>query len=136
MSDLSEPLHGRAADGTITITTSDHGPVTVSEPAWCTGQYHQAGGARVDITHTSVDIPFNLDVGDGPITVMRAVFEQRPFTELTPGRAVFVNVELDGDWTPCTVRQLNQLAAGLAMHPMHLRTLATQLADLLAGGGQ
>lgn len=115
---------------TVTIHTSDHGDVTIPEPAWCTGQYHQQGGARVDISHTSDDIPFNVETDDGTVTVMRAVFEQRPYTEREPGRGVFVNVELDGDWHPSTPKQLDRIAAALVVHAVHLRTLARQLATL------
>lgn len=115
---------------TVTINTRDHGPVTVPEPSWCTGQYHQQGGARVDISHTSDEHPFNVATDEGTVTVMRAVFEQRPFTEREPGRGVFVNVELDGQWCPVTPRELDRIAAALVVHSVHLRTLARQLATM------
>ena len=115
---------------TVTIHTRDHGDVTIPEPAWCTGQYHQQGGARVDISHTSDDTEFNVETSDGTVTVMRAVFEQRPYTEREPGRGVFVSVELDGQWYPSTPAQLDQYAAALTVHAVHLRTLARQLATM------
>lgn len=116
---------------TVTIPTSDHGDVTIPEPAWCTGGYHQPGGYRGDISHTSDDIEFNVETGDGTVTAMRAVFEQRPFAERRPpGRGVFVSVELDGDWFPSSPRELDQIAAALVIHAVHLRTLARQLATM------
>lgn len=123
-----------SAPRTVTVPTRDHGDVTIPCPDWCTGEYHQRRGARVDITHTSADICFNVETSDGPVTAMRAVFEQRPFTEREPGRGVFVAVELDGEWYPCSPQQLDRIAAALTVHSVHLRTLAQQLAVLQAVG--
>lgn len=123
-----------SAPRTVTVHTHDHGDVTIQEPAWCTGAFHQPGGARVDVTHTSDDIPFNVETGEGSVTTMRAVFEQRPFTEREPGRGVFVSVELDGQMYPSTPQQLDRIAAALVIHAVHLRTLARQLSVLQAVG--
>lgn len=145
MSEINEPLHGRAGDEmrdrlaaarTVTVHTSDHGPVTIGEPAWCTGRHHQQGGYRVDISHTSADHEFNVATPDGPITIIRACFEQRPFTEADPGRDVFVNVELDGEMHPCDPAQLHRIAAALTAHSAHMVTLAAQLTDLREAGDE
>lgn len=87
---------------TVTVLTCDHGPVAVWEPEWCTASEHehQPGGYRVDITHASPDYEFTTSTSRGTAPVLRACFEQRPFTELTPGHAPFMNVEMDGDWHP------------------------------------
>ncbi|MFD9221483.1 DUF6907 domain-containing protein [Streptomyces sp. NPDC060064] len=115
---------------TVTINTRDHGPVTIPEPSWCTGGFHQPGGARADITHTSDDIPFNVETSDGPVTAMRAAFVRRPFAGTDPDRGVYVAVELDGEWHPSDPRQLDRIAAALVIHSVHLRTLARQLATM------
>jgi uncharacterized protein DUF6907 len=123
-----------SAPRTVTVQTSDHGPVTIPEPAWCTGQYHQQGGYRGDISHTSDDIEFNVETRDGAVTLMRAVFEQRPYTEREPGRGVFVAVELDGEWYPSDPQHLDWIANGLVEHAHRLRELGRQLAVMQEAG--
>ncbi|MFG3662076.1 DUF6907 domain-containing protein [Streptomyces sp. NPDC047706] len=45
---------------------------------------HQPGGYRVDITHASPDYEFTVSTSRGTPVVLRACFEQRPFTERPP----------------------------------------------------
>ncbi|MFD5598123.1 DUF6907 domain-containing protein [Streptomyces griseorubiginosus] len=117
---------------TVTVPTRDHGPVTVWEPDWCTGsdREHQSGGYRVDISHTSPDYEFTVSTSRGTPVVLRACFEQRPFTECPPGHAPFMNVEMDGDWHPHGSDDLRRLSDTLTAHADRLRELADRLDDL------
>jgi hypothetical protein len=117
---------------TVAVPTYDHGLVTVREPDWCTGSEseHQPGGYRVDITHASPDYEFTTSTSRGTAVVLRACFEQRPFTEHPPGHVPFVNIEMDGDWHPHGSDDLRRLSATLAAHADRLRELADRLDDL------
>lgn len=117
---------------TVTVPTRDHGPVTVGEPDWCTGseEEHQPGGYRVDITHASPDHEFTTSTNHGTVVVLRACFEQRPFTERPPGHVPFVNVEMDGDWYPHGSDDLRRLSGSLTAHADRLRELADRLDGL------
>jgi hypothetical protein len=113
---------------TVTIHTSDFGDVVVNEPSWCTGNNHQVGGARIDITHSSREMPIAVPTPDGPVTLMNTWLESRPYTERPPGRGVFVGVEIDGDSYPCQPGDLHAIAAALIDHAApRLRDLARRL---------
>lgn len=114
---------------TVTVETVDHGPVTVTCPSWCLG-VHPDGGYRVDITHAGRVMEFEADTSRGPVVVLLAALELRPFTELPPGPVVFVNVEIGGDWYPSSPGQLESLAAALVGHAARLHGLAERLAEL------
>lgn len=118
---------------TITLPTADHGPVTLDEPAWCTGHDgHRPDIARVDLTHTgpAVDCTFR------GIEVFTAELVASPYSastspELggpTPGVSVW---PLGRTLNPV---QLYDLAGLLDGSADRLRGLADQLARILAGG--
>ncbi|WP_129308219.1 hypothetical protein [Streptomyces sp. L2] len=117
---------------TVTVPTCDHGPVAVWEPDWCTGSEseHQPGGYRDDITHASPDYEFTTSTSRGTAVILRACFEQRPFTERPPGHVPFVNVEMDGDWHPHSSDDLRRLSDTLTAHADGLRELADRLDGL------
>ncbi|MFD9211612.1 DUF6907 domain-containing protein [Streptomyces sp. NPDC059544] len=119
---------------TVTIPTRDHGDVTVACPDWCTGQYHQAGGYRVDITHTSPETELTVPTATGPAVLLRFDIELRPFTESAPGRVVFASVEIDGDRYACDPDQVDALARGLVENATQLRSFARRLAVLKETG--
>ncbi|MEU2162423.1 hypothetical protein [Streptomyces sp. NPDC019208] len=119
---------------TVTIPTVDHGDVEVSCPDWCTGAYHQAGGYRVDITHTSPETELTVPVPEGPAVLLRVDLQLRPFTERPPGDVVFASVEVDGDRYPCDPAQLDTLARGLIENATQLRAFARRLAVLKETG--
>ncbi|MFE5852546.1 DUF6907 domain-containing protein [Streptomyces sp. NPDC056500] len=117
---------------TITVPTLDHGPITITCPDWCT-EPHQNPEYRIDLTHAGPDIAFNVETSRGTATLMTAWYEQRPHIgERFPGTRTFINVEINGDTYPSDPRQLDQLAAALTIHAIHLRTLAQQLTALKA----
>ncbi|MFF6875232.1 DUF6907 domain-containing protein [Streptomyces sp. NPDC012474] len=117
---------------TVTVPTCDTGPVTVWEPDWCAGskQEHQSGGYRVDITHASPDYEFTVSTSCGRPVILRACFEQCPFTERPPGHVPFVNVEMDGDWHPHSSYDLRRLSDTLTAHADRPRELADRLDGL------
>lgn len=116
----------------VTVPTCDHGPVTIWEPDWCRGteEEHQPGGYRVDITHASPDYEFTTSTSRGTAVVLRACFEQRPFTERPPDHVPFVNVEMAGDWYPHGSDDLRRLSGSLTAHADRLRELADRLDGL------
>lgn len=116
---------------TIIVNTADHGPVTVLEPAWCVGE-HTAGEARVDITHSGPDTGLTISTTRGPVTILSAGVEQRPFTDSPTGRAPFLSVELNGDWFPFDPDRLRDLADDLAGYADWLRIRAHQLAAIIS----
>ncbi|MEU6702554.1 DUF6907 domain-containing protein [Streptomyces wuyuanensis] len=118
----------------MTIPTVDHGDVETACPAWCTGEFHQAGGHRVDITHTSPETELTVPTATGPAVLLRLTLEQRPFTEREPGRDVFVSVELDGDHYACDPGQMDDIARGMAECATTVRSLARRLAILKETG--
>jgi hypothetical protein len=120
------------APRTVAVPTRDHGPVETVCPAWCAQQYHQANGYRVDITHASTDTELTLPTSAGPAVVLRLVFEQRPYTQLPPGRDVFVNVEIDGDWYPMGPHGLDAIADALVENATEIRSAARRLTSFLA----
>ncbi|MEU0660259.1 DUF6907 domain-containing protein [Streptomyces lavendulocolor] len=114
----------------VTIPTMDHGDVTIPCPSWCTQQYHQAGGARVDITHTGVDVPLYVPTPEGKSPLLALTLEQRPFTEMDPGRDVFVSVELLAGPHPMGPAALDALAAALVENARQVRLMARRLSVL------
>jgi hypothetical protein len=120
---------------TVTVSTVDHGPVTITCPPWCTDA-HPAGGYRVDIAHAGREVPFDVVTSRGTATVLLAALEQRPYTEAAPGTGVFVAVEIGGDCYPSSPEQLENLADALTGHAVGLRALAVQLAALRQNGGE
>lgn len=115
----------------VHIDTLDHDLVSVRCPDWCNGQQHQAGGYRVDITHTSDDTELTAATDGGPVLLLGLSLESRPFTELPPGTGVFVNVEIGGQHYPHDVAALDRLAARLVEIASDVRTQARQLAGLV-----
>ncbi|MET9516406.1 hypothetical protein [Streptomyces sp. NPDC002994] len=124
------------APRTVTVQTSDHGPVTIPCPLWCTGLYHQEGGARVDITHTGPETELTLPTSVGPVRHMATVLEQRPFTKGPTGRGVFVDVEIDGQHHPTGPHGLDAMADALVENAAILRAAARRLTTLLAQEGK
>ncbi|MEV8307844.1 hypothetical protein AB0P36_10895 [Streptomyces flavidovirens] len=76
---------------TVTVATSDHGDVTMSEPSWCDG-LHKTGGARSDLTHNG--LPLEVAFNDGTVLAYGQLC-QWPYSEAA-SRKPFIAVELGG----------------------------------------
>lgn len=120
---------------TITLATVDHGPVTVTCPAWCVGHpNHRPDDYRADILHCGPDVTLVFqghDIGDA--SLVQSPFSTAEIPELcssTPG----VSVSLLGRTLDPV--QLYDFAAVLDTYADQLRDLADQLHTLLAGEGQ
>ncbi|MGW4541582.1 DUF6907 domain-containing protein [Streptomyces chartreusis] len=112
---------------TVTVHTLDHGPVTLTCPAWCTGA-HDDDVHRVDVSH---DGPEHV-IAPGGREVLRALFTQAPFSSVDQAVGLYVEVaDLAGTRNPADVEQL---ADDLTAAADQLRALARELAALLAGG--
>ncbi|MEU9789087.1 hypothetical protein AB0E27_00435 [Streptomyces sparsogenes] len=121
---------------TVTVHTRDHGPITLTCPAWCTAA-HEDGGYRVDIFHAGPDTNLYVPTGRGSVLLLQLVLEQRPFTELPPGPVVFTNVGIGDDFYPSSPAALDRIAEALVDHAATVRAAARQLAALLReGSGQ
>ncbi|MEU8524829.1 hypothetical protein AB0C77_04395 [Streptomyces sp. NPDC048629] len=118
-------MHDRTTPPTVTLPTIDHGPVTLPEPAWCTGHADHIPGYRTDLTHAGPEHEFAFD-GE---TLLVAMLTQAPLAEHS-GRAAGLYVEQTGYARTLDAAQLRQLAAALTVHAMRLRTLADELAAL------
>ena len=117
---------------TVIVDTADHGPVTLPEPFWCTGE-HPAEGYREDIEHQGEPIRLTVDTAcHGEVEVLNASLFQRPFST-TGSTQPMVSVELD-DWHEFNAGQLAGFADSLvsfAVGPLH--QLIERL-QLLEGG--
>lgn len=115
---------------TITLTTVDHGDVTLPEPSWCVGHAeHRPDSHRADILHKGPDV--NLDFRDGEI--LTACLVQSPYsTSSDPelgSRTAGVSVYPPG--RTLTTAGLYALVAALDGYAGRLRGLADQLAVIL-----
>ncbi|MFR0358617.1 DUF6907 domain-containing protein [Streptomyces sediminimaris] len=118
---------------TVTLQTSDHGPVTIPEPAWCTGHTdHQPDTYRVEIGHKG---PEHLLRHHGEV-LFTAFLAQAPFAP--PGEPSTIGLYIEqGDYAhTLTPLSVYDLAATFEAHADQLRDLADQLAALHAGDGQ
>ncbi|WP_031516804.1 DUF6907 domain-containing protein [Streptomyces sp. NRRL F-5123] len=112
---------------TVTINTSDHGPVTIPEPMWCTG-HHRDGAHRSDIHHAGVDHVVTVDSPRGRYELLRMALSQWPYGLSAPGNGVYVSVHLpDGD-PEYDSAGLEGLAADLLEAAVKVRRMARRVA--------
>ncbi|MEU6703853.1 DUF6907 domain-containing protein [Streptomyces wuyuanensis] len=120
-----------SAPRTVTVHTSDHGPVTITCPDWCVGHDEQPAPARAVVRHTGPVIPYTIPTGQGPAETLVTFLEQRPFLpEPVHGTDVFVNVEVAAQGHPSGPRELDRMADALVEHAARLRHAARCLAAL------
>lgn len=116
---------------TVTVDTSDHGPVTLVEPFWCRGE-HPAEGYRADISHEGDEYPLVVETPcHGEVRIALASLVQRPFSPYEP--RVLAAVEFD-ELHEYDSASLAGLADGLVAYvvgPLH--SLIERL-QLLEGG--
>ncbi|MEU8891154.1 hypothetical protein [Streptomyces sp. NPDC048442] len=113
---------------TVTVQTSDHGPVTLPEPEWCLGN-HEASGYRADLSHTGPEHALAYD----DETLLVASLTQDPYATHGP-RTPGLYVEQTGYARTLTPEETELLADALVGHAAELRVLARKLAAL--GEGQ
>ncbi|WP_060880906.1 DUF6907 domain-containing protein [Streptomyces scabiei] len=118
---------------TITLPTIDHGPVTLTCPAWCAGHDdHRPDTHRADILHKGPDITLTFRAAE----VITAGLAQSPYATLVApelgGRTVGVSVYPPG--RTVTPIDLYGLAASLDSYAGRIRALADHLTVILAGG--
>ncbi|MGW1616559.1 DUF6907 domain-containing protein [Streptomyces sp. NPDC002285] len=115
------------APRTVTVNTLDHGPLTLTCPAWCTVE-HDDDVHRVDVSHDGTEHV----IAPGGREVLRALLTQAPFSNVDRTAGLYVEVaDLAGTRTP---DEVEQLADALVESAEQLRALGRQLAALLAGG--
>ncbi|GGV06323.1 hypothetical protein GCM10010495_18080 [Kitasatospora herbaricolor] len=120
-----------SAGRTVTVHTSDHGPVTAPEPAWCTGR-HEDGLHLVDLSHDGPETVLTVGAEHGDVGVMRLFLTRSPYSGRPENRRTSLVVEIGGDchrFRDDTA--LYALADTLAGHAVELRILARQLALIL-----
>lgn len=111
---------------TVTLPTSDHGPVTMPEPAWCAGHAdHRPDSLRADLLHLGPDVRLTFR---GRLLI-DAGLVQSPYG-IAPAPGISVH-----EVGPLNPREVYELAAALDSYADRLRDLADQLAAILAGGG-
>ncbi|MEV5940325.1 hypothetical protein [Streptomyces sp. NPDC051994] len=124
---VAAPRLTAGPDGTVTVQTSDHGPVTMTCPSWCIGHVDILM-SRADLGHESAETLLRVPVPGGQVALMTAVFEQRPFTTRPPGTGVFLNLEIDGQFYPLNRGEADEVADALLTAVVDLRVLARRLA--------
>lgn len=65
-------------DRTVTVVTTDHGPVTIPEPAWCAG-HHPDGSLRSEIAHQGPTVDLMVHTERGPRPAVSLSLWQDPF---------------------------------------------------------
>lgn len=111
---------------TVTVPTLDHGPVTFTCPAWCTGHAGHPVECRVDLAHAGPEHVMNHQ-GE-PLHVTQLVkfpYGSRPTT-------TGLYVEQTGFAQTLSPDGLDALAASLVEHAARLRHLARALSTLRA----
>lgn len=112
---------------TVTVPTTDHGPVTIPEPAWCIGHAEQPADALVDLGHRSAEHPLGRP-GD-PVGI--ALVSQYPHGNGPRETGLFVEqTALAVTLGPGAVREL---AVDYETAAAQLRRLADWLHILKAG---
>ncbi|MGW0495024.1 DUF6907 domain-containing protein [Streptomyces sp. NPDC003007] len=101
----------------------------IDEPDWCTGSHGDGAQFKPDVTHYG---PEHVIAADG-FPLFRAMLAQAPFAELAPSTVGLYVEQLDltGSYTP---DEVEELADALVEAAARLRTLARELAHILAGG--
>ncbi|MFI6138035.1 DUF6907 domain-containing protein [Streptomyces griseus] len=112
---------------TVTVTTTDQGPVIVPEPSWCAGHADQPVDALVDLGHRSAEHP--LGRTSDPIGI--ALVSQYPHGNGPRETGLFVEqTTLAVTLGPDAVREL---AADYETAAAQLRRLADWVHILKAG---
>lgn len=112
---------------TVTVQTLDHGPITITCPAWCTGHTGPAE-FRVDTTHTGPDHVGTFrgrELQFARLTLSPFVGHHGGGLAVSVGEPVLMGLDPVG---------LDELAAAYVAYAAQLRHLARELAVLLTRG--
>jgi hypothetical protein len=121
----------RYGNGTVTLTTLDHGEITIPEPDWCTGHDGEQIVQRVDVTHVGRTVAAELELDGGTVEFLPARISWGPFAELQPEPYPLADVD---DFPGMDPAQLRELAAEVALHAGRLYRLSNQLDRLRRNG--
>lgn len=127
---------GQAVSGgrTVTVRTRDHGPVTLTCPAWCRTD-HTAGPVeyRADVTHRGPDLSLALPGRRGPDEWLYVCVDQAPLSAYDP--ALGVVVEVGGVSVRYAPEGLRALADVLAAQLAEVRAFADRVERLVSDSG-
>lgn len=112
---------------TVTLTTLDHGEVTLPEPSWCAGHDDHRPVHRVDLAHAG---PIHRLTHNGAL-LWTAFVGQAPYASHPDQRGAGVYASQEGYAETLTPSGLYDLAASLEAHADRLRELADQLTTIL-----
>ncbi|MGW3627303.1 DUF6907 domain-containing protein [Streptomyces sp. NPDC000880] len=113
---------------TVTVPTTDHGPVTIPEPVWCAGHDDRPPGYRDDIIHSAPDVVMGFRGHD----MLTAALVSYPYVPSLGGLHMGVSVAFGGFGQTLTPAELDELAAALVEHAATLRAMARELGVILA----
>lgn len=129
---VQDPRYG---EGTVTLTTTDRGEVTIPEPTWCKGHQGELVGRLSEVSHDGPEILAVVETADaGEVPLMRANLTHAPFLEIQPEPHPVVYVEAL-EAASFDAEGLRQVAATGRAYLGQLEALAVQL-DALAEEGQ
>jgi len=110
----------RYGDGSVTLTTLDHGEITIAEPEWCTGHDGEQIVQRVDVTHVGATTAGEY----AGVEFLPARISWGPFAELRPEPYPLADVDEFPGMDPA---QLRELAAEVGLHAGRLYSKANEL---------
>ncbi|WP_215456648.1 hypothetical protein [Streptomyces sp. ATCC 21386] len=120
---------------TVTLPTIDHGPVTLTCPAWCRGHAdHRPDTHRSDILHIGPAVTLTFH---GAEVVIACIVQAPCATIDTPGLGGRTpGISMDPPARTLTPVDVYSFAAALDGYADRIRDLADQLDAILAGGHQ
>jgi hypothetical protein len=127
---------------TVTVNTRDHGPVTVPEPTWCTGDPHQQGTPgprRSEIAHLGelVNVTVPTPNGDAVLLWLQLWQDAFPEAHWPMGDRTYAVATLAQDTSlSLDVPGLDQLADAMYDAARQIRAFANTLALTQPRGGE
>lgn len=103
-------------DRTVTITTGDHGQVTVIDPLWCIVDHSDPLAYRADIAHVGADHHLSVHAPDRSRELLSLSITQFPYSSAPRLRDPHIAVTLSSDYDPsfpCTAEDVERLAVDL-----------------------
>lgn len=120
----------RYGDGTVTLTTLDHGEITIDEPRWCLGHDGEQIVQRVDVTHTGRTVAAEVETDAGTVEFLPACISWAPFAELQPEPYPVADVD---EFPAMDPDELRKLAAETGLHSGRLYSKANELDRIRRG---